>query len=202
MSWFGRKTPPAVPVGGPRKGVVPEHLRERFDYLDSLRAGDPPPPWRRVGAVPVGGLLQVGFGAGTDLLLILSIAGRGVVDCATGERLARDDRDYWADPGALEAAGLGPLEGQAVRIAGAGGGGLSTRTDDGWEIELHPLSWPQEELFLCPPGQSMLFQNPGAGRSLVKLRPFPSDLRAFGFSPTGRSLVIATSSDVEIFHRS
>lgn len=202
MRWFRRKMPHPGSAFGPRKGVVPEHLRERFDYLDSLPAGDPPAPWRRVASPAVGGLLQVGFAAGTDLLLIVSHSGRGVVDCATGERLARDDGDYWADRSALEADGIGPLDEQRVRIAGAGGGGLSRQTEDGWAIELHPLSWPAEELILCPPGEDMLLQAPGAGRSLAKLRPFPSELRAFGFSPTGRSLVIATASDVEIFHRS
>ena len=201
MRWFRWRARPASSAYGRSKGVVPEQLRERFDYLDSLPAGDPPAPWRRVGVVAVGGLLQVGFAAGTDLLLIVSHSGRGVVDCATGERLARDDCDYWADSSALEADGIGPLDGQRIRIAGAGGGSLSQATEDGWSIERHPLSWPADELILCPPGEDMLVQAPGAGRGLAKLRPLPSELRAFGFSPTGRSLVIATASDVEIFHR-
>lgn len=201
MRWFRRKTASGRPADGPARGRVPEHLRERFAYLDAVPAGDPPAPWRRVRVVAVGGLLQVGFGAGTDLLLILSHAGRGVVDCATGDTLARDDGHYWADRGRLEAEGIGPLAGEAVRIAGAGGGGLSQQTGDGWAVERLPLSWPAEELILSPPGEDMLVQAPAAGRGLAKLRVLPSELRAYGFSPTGLSLVVATASDVEIFHR-
>jgi hypothetical protein len=32
---------------------------------------------------PIGGLLQVGYATGTDLLLVLSSAGRGIFDCRT-----------------------------------------------------------------------------------------------------------------------
>jgi hypothetical protein len=184
-----------------RKGVVPEHLRERFAYLDQLSPAASTLPWRRLGAIAVGGLQHVGFASGRDLLLVLSSSGRGVIDCATGQRLARDDGEYYPDIGSLEAEGIGPLAGETVHVTGIDGGGLTRGTKDGWGIELHPLSWPEEELFLCPPGQTMLWQPAGDQPGLLKLQPFPTTLVAYGFSPTGRSLVIATSSDVEIFHR-
>ncbi len=184
-----------------RKGVIPEHLRQRFAYLDGLPVSEPPAPWERLPAIAVGGLWQVGFAPGSDLLLLLSSSGRGVVDCLSGERLARDDGDYYADGPSLEAEGIGPLEGHLIAIAGPSGGALTRVTHDGWGIELHPLSWPEEELFVCPPGETMLWQRPGAESALVKVRPLPSALVAYGFSPTGRSLVIATSSDLEIYRR-
>jgi hypothetical protein len=183
------------------KGVVPEHLRERFAYLDALQASKPPSPWRQQPVVHVGGLWHLGFGDCSDLLLLISVSGRGVVSCSSGEKLDRDDAEYYPNPGALEAKGIGPLDGQVVRIAGSAGGGLPRVTEDGWGLELHPLSWPDEELFLCPPGQTMLWQQPGVASSLIKLAPPISPLVAYGFSPTGKSLVVATSSDVTIFHR-
>lgn len=183
------------------KGIIPAHLQDRFAYVDGLRPSDPPQPWRKLPAVHLGGLWQVGFGEQSDLLLLISVSGRGVVACPTGEVVARDDAEYYADPGSLEGEGIGPLENELVRMAGISGGGLSRATSDGWSIELHPLSWPDEELIFCPPGQTMLWQAPGTDDGLFKLQPLPSPLVAFGFSPTGQTLVIATSSDLTIFYR-
>jgi hypothetical protein len=183
------------------KGIIPEHLKERFRYLDDLVPAPLPAPWRTLSSIAVGGLWHVGFATDSDLLLVLSSSGRGVFDCLTGERVARDDADYYADSQRLEAEGIGPLEGQYVRLAGIHGGGLSHVTKDGWLIELHPLSWPEEEFFLCPPGQTMLWNRPSEQPALSKIRPFPTSLVAYGFSPTGKSLVIATSSDVAICSR-
>ena len=183
------------------KGVVPKHLRERFAYLDGLVPSEHPDPWRRAAVIPIGGLWHVGFGVDPHLLLVLSVAGRGVIDCVKQQTIARNEDDYYPDVGRLEAEGIGPLAGQRVRVAGNAGGGLPTTTSDSWGIQLHPLSWPEEELFLCPPGQDMLWQAPGAPSSLIKLKPLPSSLVAFGFSPDGQSLIIATSSELEILRR-
>ena len=183
------------------KGVIPAHLQGRFDYLNSLTPNEPPHPWRKLPAVHAGGLEHVGFGKQGDLLLLVSTAGRGVVNCLTGENLARDYTDYFPDSGTLEAEGIGPLDGCSVRVAGIFGSGLSCYTNDGWNIERHPLSWPDDELILCPPGHSMLWQPPNAATKATKLLPLISSLVAFGFSPTGKSLVIASSSDVTIYYR-
>jgi hypothetical protein len=183
------------------KGVVPAHLRDRFSYLDNLKPSDAPLPWRKLPTVHLGGLWHVGFGEKSDLLLLISVTGRGAVDCTTGEVVARDDAEYYAPLGSLTGDGIGPLENQIVHVAGISGGGLSRATSDGWSIELHPLSWPDEEIILCPPGQTMLWQAQGAGENLFKLQPLPSPLVAFGFSPTGKTLIVATSSDLTVFHR-
>jgi hypothetical protein len=184
-----------------RKGNVPDHLRARFDYLDALAPATLMSPWERLPVVAVGGLWHVGFAPQSDLLLAISSSGRGVIDCTTGTRIARDDSEYYPDIPSLEGEGIGPLDGINIRLAGGEGGGLTRGTFDGWGIELHPLSWPDEELFLCPPGQSMLWHPPKEEPTLFKLKPLPSTLVAYGFSPTGLSLVIATSSDIEIFRR-
>lgn len=182
------------------KGIVPEHLKERFRYLDGLPPAAILDPWCRLPSVAVGGLWHVGFAPESDLLLVHSVSGRGVIDCATGEKLARDDEEYEITE-SLEAEGIGPLRGQRIRMSGIYGGGLLRMAADGWSVELHPLSWPEEELFLCPPGQAMLWQRAGSEPGLLKLRPLPSVLTAYGFSPTGKSLVIASASDIEIFKR-
>lgn len=182
---------------------VPEHLRERFDLLERLPVErDLPKPWRNVGTFAVGGLTDVGFADSSDLLLCISGSGRGVFDCLAGLRVARDDSsDFAFDLGNLIAEGIGPLAGQRIRTAGMYGGGLASGSGDGWCIERHPFSFPDDELFVSPPGHTMLWTRRDEEVRLTKLGRFVTELRAFGFSPTGRTLVVAVSSDVTIFAR-
>jgi len=161
-----------------------------------------PEPWKQVTIAAVGGLTGIGFDESADLLLAASGAGRGVFDCRTGTLLARDaDDEFVFDIGNLLLGGIGPLAGKRVRMSGIYGGGLACRTADGWSIERHPLAWPDDELILSPPGQSMLWSPPEQPMKLTKLAGFTSEVRAFGFSPTGQSLVVATAADISIFGR-
>ena len=123
-----------------------------------------------------------------------------MLDCRSGANLARDDAASFPDPGLLTAAGVGPLEGDDVRVAGLFGGGLSRQTEDGWTVEALPLTWPDERLVLCPPSQTM-FWAPEGQADPTHLPGSATSLVAYGFSPTGRTLIVATSSDVAIFHR-
>ena len=54
-----------------------------------------PSTWRKVTYLVVGGLTEVGFADG-PLLLVVSHQGRGVVDLASGELLARDRHESGA----------------------------------------------------------------------------------------------------------
>ncbi len=182
---------------------IPSHLKERFDVLEGLPIATAlPPPWNGPTSIAVGGLSDVGFGDSSDLLVCISSAGRGVFDCLTGDKVARDDGDEFAfDVGNLLVGGLGPLADKQVRTAGLAGGGLPSGTKDGWSAQRHPFAFPQEQVFVAPPAQTMLWTQRDEKLSLTKLGGFVSELRAFGFSPTGRSFVIATSSDVMIFSR-
>jgi hypothetical protein len=182
---------------------VPKHLQERFKFLEELPIQRTlPAPWKASGVFAVGGLTEVGFADSSDLILCISSSGRGVFDCTTGSRLARDESTAFGfDLGNLVATGIGPLAGRQIRTAGLSGGGLASSTRDGWNVERHPFSFPDEELFVCPPGQTMLWTRAGETANLTKLGGFVTALRAFGFSPTGRAFVIATSSDLMIFVR-
>lgn len=101
----------------------------------------------------------------------------------------------------LKAEGIGPIAGAKVRVGGLRGGGLSTNTADGWGLQRCPLAWPDDELILSPPGQTMLWTPKGQPMKLTKLSGFVTEVRAFGFSPTGGTFVIATASDLAIFAR-
>lgn len=184
------------------RSIIPPHLKERFAALDKIKLGEPPEPWRKIGVLAIGGLTDIGFAHSSELLLVVSGSGRGILDCRKGIFIARDNyANFEFDVGNLEVEGIGALHGQKIRMSGLYGGGLAMQTNDGWNIERHPLSWPDEELFLSPQGQSMLWCEPSKTIELTKLGSFTTELRAFGFSPNGLILVIATASDVAVYAR-
>jgi hypothetical protein len=180
---------------------IPAHLQPTFERLVSAAISEVPPPWKLSGCAGVGGLESVGFGRGTDLLLVTSSQGRGVFDCLTGQRVARDrSEETMEDSTNLEAIGIGPLDDQIIRMAGLNGGGLPNGTPDGWTADRLVLQWPEETLVLVPPGSwiyGLAFDKPA---DFVKVF-VGSEVRAWGFSATGRSLILATSGDVTMYAR-
>ncbi len=170
------------------------------DMLTQVRCSDPPSPWIRKSANAIGGLVAVGFGEHSDLLLVVSSQGRGVFDCTTGQRVARDGNDDTYDPIGLRALGIGPLDDGFIRVSGLDGGGLPMGTEDGWSAERFVIEWPIETLVLAPPGSwvyGVLYDKPHKFTKVYE----DSEIRAWGFSPTGKTLILATSSDVTIYGR-
>nr|BFE60513.1 hypothetical protein GCM10020063_050390 [Dactylosporangium thailandense] len=180
-------------------------LRTRFLQAQVV---PPPQPWTPAAShcTPVGGLQGVGFAVDPashrDLLLVTSIDGHGLFDTVTGQKLARD-RDPYPDLPCpdedLSCPGLGPIAGVPVRIAGLHGGGLHTGTQDGWVVDTVSPDWPSERVVLSRDG------NPNSGEEgstwWLIFHSTYSELRAVGFSPSGNTLVVATSSDVTIWAR-
>lgn len=150
-------------------------------------------PWKRLPPQAVGGCTEVGFAPETDLLLVVSSGGRGLFDCRLGERVGRDSADlsrWWYDEANLLAVGIGPLEGRFIPLAGLNGGRLPSTTSDGWSVRSQTSS--------APAWTKLLISYRDGGE-----RCFAEDygFHAFGFSPTGLSLVIASGSDLEIYTR-
>lgn len=152
-------------------------------------------PWVSRHIVRAGGLFGVGFGEASDLLLVATHDGRGVVDCATGELLAHDhDPLFLFDEDRRAAQGIGPLADQEISLAGPiYGGTLPTQTQDGWRLSGSLTNSSDDVVTLLPPvddaGEPSLFTG------------FIPEVRVFGFSPTGRSFVIGTGADVYTFAR-
>lgn len=176
------------------------HLDALKSQLRTLQTVAPPKPWRRVVTIAVGGLLSIGFDRDSELLLVVSSAGRGVIDCRSGEKIARDTNEYNENDRYLEADGIGPLRGQTIRVSGLLGGGLPRSTHDGWSVELVTLDWPVNEILLLEPFSSLYESLYGKPPALHKIGE-ELEVRACGFSYTGKSLVVATSSDVAVFSR-
>jgi hypothetical protein len=185
------------------RGRIPGHLASRFSLLESIPPSSPPTPWRELPKMPVGGLTGIGFAARSDYLLIVSHDGLGLVDCRTGEKVSREyEGAYDIDVGTLMIGGIGPVAGQEIRIAGILGGGLPTSTVDGWSLDKHPLSWPNDVVFLMPPGQTLLWSRDDSVTGICRLPDTQTEVRAFGFSPDGQTMAVATSSDVSLYVRS
>jgi hypothetical protein len=130
--------------------------------------------------------------------------GFGLIDTETGIKIARDrepDPDVSIPDGPdLACPGIGVLTGTRVSIAGLFGGGLHAITEDGWAVDVIAPEWPHHRVILStdggvndgPPGTTWwhVFDDERHGQ-----------LRAAGFSPSGRTLVVATASDVTLFRR-
>jgi hypothetical protein len=173
------------------------HLEPVRKRIREAPIGPPLSPWTQLAAHAIGGLTEVGFADDTDFLLVVSSQGRGVFDCGTGERVARDRTepdDVWYDERRLRALGIGPLEGKVVRLAGLQGGGLPRGGRDDWWVEAITLDWPDVSLLLGGPWGWIY----DGATPFVKLA-VEREVRAFGFSDTGETFVLATSSDLRIF---
>ncbi|MFE2291231.1 hypothetical protein [Streptomyces sp. NPDC059452] len=182
-------------------------LRDRYLAAPVMSA---PAPWQPVldRSTPIGGLLGIGFAVhpetGHDLVMVVSHDGHGLFDAVTGEKIARDrDPDpVTSTPDAhpdLACPGLGPVAGTDIRIAGLFGGGLHCNTPDGWTVDVVSPDWPHHRIILSTDGG---VNNGVAGDTWWHV--FHSDyseLRTTGFSPAGRTLAIATSSDLTLWTR-
>ncbi|TWU00262.1 hypothetical protein Pla108_12090 [Botrimarina colliarenosi] len=175
-----------------------DHLELVRNRVRSAMIGSPPAPWSVCVSYPIGGLTEVGFADDSDLLLVVSFAGRGLFDCLTGTLIDRNSDEpcqEWYDEQRLIATGIGSLCGTQIRLSGLHGGGLVSSGRDGWWAQRLDLDWPDSSLLLGGPG-GWIYDNQTAFAKLAVER----EVRAFGFSPTGQSLVIATSSDLTIIN--
>ncbi|MFF4798346.1 hypothetical protein ACFY1U_08015 [Streptomyces sp. NPDC001351] len=172
-----------------------------------------PEPWQRVFqyGVPVGGLLGIGFAShpdsGHDLVMVVSHQGHGLFDAVTGEKIARDhdpdpdpDEDTPDASSDLSCPGLGPIAGSRVRIAGLFGGGLDTVTADGWTLEVVTPAWPHDRVLLSRDG-GLPHTGPHGEQWWHIFHADYSEFRAAGFSPSGQTIAVATSSDLCLWTR-
>ena len=135
--------------------------------------------------------------------MVVSHSGHGLFDASIGVKIARDpapDPEHCtsSEPD-LTCPGIGPLAGVRVPIAGLFGGGLHTTTEDGWTIQVVSPDWPHHRVVLSTDGG--LCRGPAGEHWWHVFHADYSELRAAGFSPTGRTLAVATSSDITLWAR-
>jgi hypothetical protein len=181
--------------------MIDDYLHDLRQQLTDAAVQAPPHPWRFVASVAVGGLTHVGYSPESDTVLVLSSQGRGVIDCLTGTKVARDYEEFFPglEESRLQCPGIGPLADRKIRIAGLTGGGLPTMKHDGWHLEALALPWPRYFVFLSRPFKSVL----DGLESTTKVGDEGAcEYRAHGFSDTGNSFVIALSCELNIYSRS
>ncbi|PVZ87938.1 hypothetical protein C9426_10085 [Serratia sp. S1B] len=176
-----------------------ENRTRLTNLLNRVEKRESPLGWKVSASIAIGGLTEVGFSKVTHQLLVISSSGRSVIDCATGEKLARDYEEYgdWYDSLSLTCQGIGPLEGELVTIAGMCGGGLPTNNRYGESLQRAATEWPVEDIFFCPPGKSALIEGYQEGCC----RFISDHIRCVGFSWHGEFIISATSSDITIWQR-
>ncbi|MFT3886138.1 MAG: hypothetical protein QM724_12140 [Flavobacteriales bacterium] len=144
--------------------------------------------WKQKIIHPIGGLINIGFAEASDMLLVVSHQGRGVYDCLSGERVARDrDENIWPDYDKVTNtfSGIGPIQGLRIQTHGLYGGDSLVKNNHHRDL----LSKEATQLWIVPAH--------GPATASLDLAEF--ELRVYGFSPTGESFVIGTDSDLRIW---
>jgi hypothetical protein len=142
-------------------------------------------------------LLAVGFAPGTDKLLAVAQSGLYLFDGRTRALVSHDGSDHALPDYPDWVEGRGPLASYRVPLMGIDGGvPLPRRSPDGWSLgvlftEAGAVVW------LSPRYDSA--ERPGSGSRRLA-RTFP-ELRAAGFSDTGRTLVLAEPHALHLFTR-
>ena len=177
-----------------------DYQQELRDRWNRAPLAGMPNPWRAVTLPHVGGVFAIGLSPDGDFLLILSVAGRGVIRCYDGAKVARDyneDEGAWLDRPRLQAEGIGPLAGQQIRVAGSFiGGGLARMTDDGWSMHAAAPQWPNAVVWCEKPDEKGFYEDGLFWKLWDWDEPF-----AYGFSENGKTAVIACSNSIEIWVR-
>lgn len=148
----------------------------------------------------IGSLNAIGFTERPDDILVVLHQGRGLFNCLAGERLSRDQVEFFqnSDDSGMTTPEIGRQDNTVFRMAGLHDGGLATATRDGWRIHITHLSWPVYTFFL---NSSYKERNDDTGHITKPGKDELCSFRATGFSPTGGTFVIATSCDLTIYGR-
>lgn len=142
----------------------------------------------------MGGLWALGFDEEERIYCITS-AGLGVIDPISGQKLARDYDDNHYDDASEKVAAIGPTTAPWIEVAGDRGGivtayRLPVSSSDAWHVRCKRRPWTAKSRvdLVAPDGRATHIAN-------------VETLYAFGFSPSGRILVLGESHTVWIFRR-
>lgn len=159
---------------------------------------DEPNGWRKT-VFAIGGLSEIGFSKqNSNLLLVISSQGRGVIDCQKGELIERDyDTNWdWRDSYEMTAQGIGVLSKEKILVSGLHGGGLPLMNKNGDGLLYMATEWPIIDIIFEPNFKSIYKEN----EAKECFRIFHDyELRTYGFSYDGETFVIATSSEIIIY---
>jgi hypothetical protein len=175
------------------------YLHEFFRRLDAVPAVEAPAGWKLLPPIHLSGLTDLGFSRDGKFILFITSQGRGLVDCETGQKVARDHdaNGDWFDPFQLRSKGIGPAGSTVFETAGVHGGGLPLTNAFGDSLEAIGREWPHSDLFFCSAHGSI------RSESLVKtcVKLLRDDFVAYGFSWCGNYFVVGVSDHALIWRR-
>jgi hypothetical protein len=161
--------------------------------------------WTHKNTFAIGGLENVGYAPQQDNLMVLSSQGQGIFDCITGEKIARqhNDVDWWQSfnqttNSIIGFDILGKIEIPTCGLYGEDN--LSKMTNDGWTLIVSQPE-PDDKPFDKYLVQKIYLVSPDKKQKDVIAKDGPCGLRAFGFSGTGKSFIVALSCDLTIYSR-
>ena len=176
-----------------------QHREKINSILEKIPSAQSPKGWKRKSTFAIGGLEYFGFAETSDILVVLSTQGRGLIDMAKDEKIARDNiTDYPLDRMLLTGEGFDILEGKIIKLASKYGGSLLPVSNQSLEtlVRVSPL-YPCEDIIFQPPYENCFAD----GRSKNThsdncVRVYRGFLYCYGFSFSGKYFVIADEGGV------
>lgn len=159
--------------------------------------------WTHRNTFAIGGLQNVGYAPKQDFLIVLSSQGEGIFDCISGEKIDRLHNDMaWLeriDETTSAVTGFGCLENIQIPISGSYGDyNHPKKSADGWTLSaLRPVRL----LLFKSASHHVYLTSPDNQKKSLIAEEGACELRAFGFSDTGRSLIVALSCELIIYSR-
>jgi len=171
-----------------------QHREKINTILEKIPSVQNPKGWTRKSTFAIGGFEYFGFSEASDILVVLSTQGRGLIDMAKDEKIARDDStNYVLDESLLISEGFDILEGETIRLASKYGGSLLPVSNKSHEslARVSPL-YPCEDVIFQPPFESCL--NEWHNKNCVRI--YRGFLYCYGFSFSGKYFVIADDGGI------
>jgi len=160
--------------------------------------------WIYIGFQPVGGLREIGFIENSDFLMVLGGGGRTVFDCLTSKKYARDRYDYYHDKwdsntGIIE--GFDEFENLKILCGGFEYKDILKKTSfDNWETKIR-LEKRYDYRNQLKDAEVLYLRNSITEKEKAVQVFHYGITRAFGFSPTNISFVVAESHGIYFWKR-
>ena len=182
-----------------------KHRENVLSVLGEIHVAKAPKGWAHKGYFSVGGLEYFGFSETSSVLFIASAQGRGLVDMASGKKIARDSSmDYEINEVNLTCDGFDVLQGEKIKLAGKYGGSmLPVSNAHGERIVMVSPLYPCVDLIFQPPFEDC-FVRPGCFPNITNencVRIYRGFLYCYGFSFCGNYFVVADDGGFEYWER-
>lgn len=153
--------------------------------------------WEHLVTIAVGGLENIGF-ANSGNIIVLSSQGRGIVDSSIGQKIFRDNRNWWEDFIEDEKAipGFGGEEDAVIKLSGLHTEDfLQKATADGWSL------FAEGSFHGAIPINKFYLRHVDYSEPIPVAEDGPCEVRAYGFANNEETMVIATSCELIVWIR-